>query len=158
MFETAFPGTQTFLPLFTNAAAQPLSRFHQHSAIYNEACRARIQSTFSGVCLVFIWCLLLFGETVSYSDLSPENGLNTDVIAKHSQRQTPVNPFGRHSKTACRGFKSFCPCHSFLASESDFRSLFSFNSTKNYTTFMRCSNLWRCRERLSSSPLQSFDG
>ena len=111
MFEKAFPGTQTFLPLFTNAAEQPLPRFNQHSAIYNEACRARIQSTFSGVCLVFIWCLLLFGETVSYSDLSPENGLNTDVIAKHSQRQTPVNPFGRHSKTACRGFKSFCPCH-----------------------------------------------
>ena len=62
------------------------------------------------------------------------------------------------SKTACRGFKSFCPCHQFLASESDFRSLSSFNSTKNYTTFMRCSNLWRCRERLSSSPLRSFDG
>ncbi|MBK6087946.1 hypothetical protein [Ruminococcus difficilis] len=110
MFETAFPGTQTFLPLFTNAAAQPLPRFHQHSAIYNKAGRARIQSTFSGVCLVFIWCLLLFGNTLSHSDIRPENGLNTDIIANHLQRQTPVKPFGRHSKTACRGFKSFCPC------------------------------------------------
>ena len=110
MFETAFPGTQTFLPLFTNAAAQPLSRFHQHSAIYNEAGRARIQSTFSGVCLVFIWCLLLFGNTLSRSDLSTENGLNTSVIITCSQRQKHIKPFGRHSKTACRGFKSFCPC------------------------------------------------
>ena len=110
MFETAFPGTQTFLPLFTNAAAQPLSRFHQHSAIYNEAGRARIQSTFSGVCLVFIWCLLLFGNTLSRSDLSTKNGLNTDVITTCLQRQKHIKPFGRHSKTACRGFKSFCPC------------------------------------------------
>jgi len=110
MFETAFPGTQTFLPLFTNAAAQPLSRFHQHSAIYNEVGRARIQSTFSGVCLVFIWCLLLFGNTLSRSDLSTENGLNTGVIITCSQRQKHIKPFGRHSKTACRGFKSFCPC------------------------------------------------
>ena len=114
MFEKAFPGTQTFLPLFTNAAAQPLSRFHQHSAIYNEAGRARIQSTFSGVCLVFIWCLLLFGNTLSRSDLSTENGLNTDVITTCLQRQKHIKPFGRHSKTACRGFKSFCPCHSDL--------------------------------------------
>ena len=110
MFETAFPGTQTFLPLFTNAAAQPLSRFHQHSAIYNEAGRARIQSTFSGVCLVFIWCLLLFGNTLSRSDLSTENGLNTGVIITCSQRQKHIKPFGRHSKTACREFESYCPC------------------------------------------------
>lgn len=104
------PGTHTFLLLLVGIASQPLPRFQQRSSNHNEAGDARIQSAFPGVYLVFIWCLLLFGVTVSRSDLSPENGLNTGVIITCSQRQKHIKPFGRHSKTACRGFKSFCPC------------------------------------------------
>ena len=75
---------------------------------------ARIRATILGVCLVFIWCLLQFVDTNNYSQIRRKNGLNTDYNKSHLQRQTHINAIGRHSKTACRGFKSFCPCHSDL--------------------------------------------
>jgi len=99
-------------------AAEPLlftvlliPRFCICSSALRVTNKARIRTTIPGVCLVFIWCLLQFVDTNSYSQIRRKNGLNTDYNKSHLQRQTHINAIGRHSKTACRGFKSFCPCH-----------------------------------------------
>ena len=98
-------------------AAEPLlftvlliPRFCICSSALRVTNKARIRTTIPGVCLVFIWCLLQFVDTNSYSQIRRKNGLNTDYNKSHLQRQTHINAIGRHSKTACRGFKSFCPC------------------------------------------------